>query len=316
MAVINTGLVQDALDDELNEAVVLRRGDRMRGVDALPVTRQEFLHQRMHLPETLYPGVAGIPVLVLQVVRQPRQGEQQTQTAVLFLGRSDLLKVAQYFNNFLHGVVHAVVRAGGDDVRLRLDAQQLDVLVAQDRVRELPHVEIRKRLQGLDELQHVVPLSVEDQLTQEEHVVAVLTVYHAGLALQRELRDVKVTAVEELQGQSHHVLLAQRQMRRRHHVPNTQPVQITEQSGELLPTPVASARACNLRDTTSTKFRSPTEQVITQGDRGEVKYREIMVGILATVSYALVWLRKYCSINVMIAQLMQQLKQHSRVDMS
>lgn len=200
----------------------------MRGVDTLPVARQELLHQGMNLAETLHPSVAGVPILVLQMIRQSRQSKQQAQAAVLFFGGRDFLKVAQHLDDFLHRVVDAAVGAGGNDVRFRLDAQQLDVLVTQDRVRKLSHVEVRERLQRLDELEDVVPLSIEDQLTQEEHVVAVLAVYHAGLALERELRDVKVTAVEKLQSQSHHVLLAQRQVRRRHHVPNTQPRQFPQ----------------------------------------------------------------------------------------
>ena len=201
----------------------------MSGVGALSVTRQKLLDQRVHLAEALNSRVARIPILILQVVREPRQRQQQAQAAVLLFRWRDLLEVAQYLHHFLDRVVDAAVRAGGNQVRLGLDAQQLHVLVPEDRVGELSHVEVRQRLQRLNELEHVVPLPVEDQLTKEQDVVAVLTIYHAGLSLQRELRDVKVAAVEELQGQSYHILLAQRQVRRRHHVPNTQPGQFPEQ---------------------------------------------------------------------------------------
>lgn len=288
----------------------------MRGVNALSVTRQELLHQGMHLPEALHPGVAGVPVLVLQVIRQPRQREQQTQAAVLLLGGCDLLKIAQHLDDLLNGVVHAVVRTGGDDVRLRLDAQQLDILVSQDRVRELPHVEVRERLQRLDELQHVVPLSVEDQLTQEEHVVAVLAVYHPGLALQRELRDVKVAAMEELQGQSHHVLLAQRQMRRRHHVPNTQPAQITEQISELLPAPVRStcfARRLAIYEILHLRnfAHRPTELLPTGTGAWDRGPRRVPRNYSASISNYKLWVEsgRYCLINVINATI-TRLTQH------
>lgn len=72
LAVIHAGLVQNAFDDELYEPVILRRGDWMRRIDGLSVAGQELLHQRVYLAETLYPGVAGVPVLVLQVIGQPR----------------------------------------------------------------------------------------------------------------------------------------------------------------------------------------------------------------------------------------------------
>jgi hypothetical protein len=65
---------------------------------------------------------------------------------------------------------------------------------------------------------------------------------------------MKVTAVEELQGQSHHILLAQRQMRRRHHVPNTQPGQFAEQIGMLLCFDVFRHGSRDLRDTLRTKY--------------------------------------------------------------
>lgn len=66
------------------------------------------------------------------------------------------------------------------------------------------------------ELEHVVPLAVEDELSQEEHVIGEAAVDDAGLALERQLCDVQVPVVEELQRQTHHVVLAKVQVRRRH----------------------------------------------------------------------------------------------------
>lgn len=172
----------------------------MSWIGALPVPGEKLLHQWMHLPKALNPGVARIPILVLEVIGEPRKGQQQAQAAVLLLGRSDLLEIAQDLDHLLDRVVHAAVRPGRDEVRLRLDAEQFHVLVPEDRVGELSHVEIRERLQRLDELEHVVPLPVEDQLAKEQDIVAVLAVYHSCFSFQRELRDVKVSAVEELQG--------------------------------------------------------------------------------------------------------------------
>ena len=199
LAVIDARLVQNPLDYQLYQPIVFRGGDRVSRIGALPVPGQKLLHQRVHLPEALNPGVARIPILVLEVVGEPRKGQQQAQAAVLLLGRGDLLEIAQNLDHLLDRVVHAAVRPSGDEVRLGLDAEQLHVLVPEDRVGELSHVEVRERLQRLDELEHVVPLTVEDQLAKKQDIVAVLAVYHPRLSLQRELRDVKVSAVEELQ---------------------------------------------------------------------------------------------------------------------
>lgn len=78
-----------------------------------------------------------------------------------------------------------------------------------DCVGEFTHVKGLQGFERLDELQDVVPLSVEDELPKEEDVVGVVPVDDAGFSLDAELGDVKFSVVEELEGQSHHVLLAE-----------------------------------------------------------------------------------------------------------
>lgn len=129
LAIVDARLVQNALDDELYEPVVPGHRHRIARIRALPVARQKLLHQRIDLAKALDPGVARIPVLVLEVIREPGQGEQQTETAILVLARGELLDVAEDFDDLLDGIVDAAVRARADYVRLGLYAQQLHVLV-------------------------------------------------------------------------------------------------------------------------------------------------------------------------------------------
>lgn len=74
-----------------------------------------------------------------------------------------------------------------------------------DNERELFSIERGYLLERRDELEHVVPLAVEHELTQEEHVVGELWVDHARLALQIELRDVQVAWLQELDDQLDYV---------------------------------------------------------------------------------------------------------------
>jgi len=55
--------------------------------------------------------------------------------------------------------------------------------------------------------------SLEYHLSEEEQVVAVHAINHAGLALQAQLRNVELPVVQELERQADDVLLAQRQVR-------------------------------------------------------------------------------------------------------
>lgn len=76
LTVIHAGLVQDALNDELDQPVVL--GARVRvGVRDLPITRKEFGDEWVHFAETLHARVARVPVLVLEVIGEARQGQQE-----------------------------------------------------------------------------------------------------------------------------------------------------------------------------------------------------------------------------------------------
>ena len=70
----------------------------------------------------------------------------------------------------------------GHQTGLRFDAEQLDVLLTQDDIVKVTAVEAGQSLQWLDELADIVPLAVEDELSQEEHVVRVDAVDDARLA--------------------------------------------------------------------------------------------------------------------------------------
>lgn len=56
-------------------------------------------------------------------------------------------------------------------------------------------------------------ISAEFHLSEEEQVVAVHAINHAGLALQAQLRYVEFPVVQKLERQADDVLLAQRQVR-------------------------------------------------------------------------------------------------------
>lgn len=186
LTVIHTRLVQNALDHELHEAIVFRKHRLHRPRFFVP--REELLHQWENLPEALDASFARVPVAILHVVAELGERQQQTQSRVFFLGRAKLFQLSQHLDHLLDGTLDIVdQRWSVEPARFRPDAQQLDVLVAQDRVPELLHVEVLQRLQRLDELHHVVPLPIEDELPQKEHIVRVLAVDDAGFALQRQL---------------------------------------------------------------------------------------------------------------------------------
>lgn len=96
LTIVYARLVEDALDHELNEPVVLGAAAQwMSGIGGFPVARQKLLHQRIDLAKALHPRVAWIPILVLQIVGEPRQREQQTQIVVLVLGRCHFLQLTE-----------------------------------------------------------------------------------------------------------------------------------------------------------------------------------------------------------------------------
>jgi len=70
--------------------------------------------------------------------------------------------------------------------------------VLHDGVVEEARVEVAQLLERLHELDGVVPLAVQQQLAQEEHVVRVAGVDDARLALQVQHGDVQVAVGEEL----------------------------------------------------------------------------------------------------------------------
>lgn len=125
---------------------------------------------------------------------------------------------SSYLYYFFDGIIHRASL----DIGLGFDAQQLHILVPQYRVTELPHVERLERLQRLYELQHVVPLSVEYKLTEEQDVVRVVAVDDAGFTFEAQLGDVQLAVVQELQRQPDDVLFAEGKPRRRHDVTDLQ----------------------------------------------------------------------------------------------
>lgn len=90
---------------------------------------------------------------------------------------------------------------------INLKTKKLQILMFHDNERELFGIERGNLLERCDELEHVVPLSVENELTQEEHIVGELRVDNARLTLQIELWDVQFTRLQELNDQFDYVPL-------------------------------------------------------------------------------------------------------------
>lgn len=67
-----------------------------------------------------------------------------------------------------------------------------------DNKRELFSVERRYLFEWLYELEHVVPLAVENELPEEDDIIGELRIDHACLAFQVELRNVQVVRMQEL----------------------------------------------------------------------------------------------------------------------
>ena len=116
------------------------------------------------------------------MIREFVHSEQETEVGVMLLGGRDGLDLLE---NIYDGVDR---RVGRGDGRLALDAQQLDELGPEDGESEPLGVERGQRGQRLDELDRVLPLPVQDELPQEEEVVAVAPVDHARFSLQGQLR--------------------------------------------------------------------------------------------------------------------------------
>ena len=115
------------------------------------------------------------------MIREFVHGEQEAQVGVLLLGGRHSLNLLEDLDDGVDGGV------GRGDGRLALDAQQLDELGPEDGEGESVGVERRQRGQRLDELDRVLPLAVQDELSQEEEVVAVATVDHARFPLECHL---------------------------------------------------------------------------------------------------------------------------------
>ena len=94
----------------------------------------------------------------------------------------------------------------------------------EDEVLEHGVVEGGELGQGLDELQAVLPLPVQDELPQEHDVVGEVAVDDAALPLEADLADGHGAVLEELTDQLDHVLLPEHQVgppQPRHHHPVT-----------------------------------------------------------------------------------------------
>ena len=129
-------------------------------------------------------GVMDAPVI--RMIREFVHGEQEAQVGVVLLGGRHRLNLLEDLDDGVDGGV------GRGDGRLALDAQQLDELGPEDGEGESVGVERGQRGQRLDELDRVLPLAVQDELSQEEEVVAVATVDHARFPLECHLCGVYV----------------------------------------------------------------------------------------------------------------------------
>ena len=127
---------------------------------------------------------------VVRMIREFVHGEQETQVGVVLLGGCHTLDLLEDLDDSVDGgrVIGGRRGGGGGDGRLALDAQQLDELCPEDGEGEALGVERGQRGQRLDELDRVLPLAVQDELPQEEKVVAVASVDHARFPLQCHLR--------------------------------------------------------------------------------------------------------------------------------
>merc|ERR1719322_346119 len=107
------------------------------------------------------------------MIRQLVDGQQKAEVGVLLLGGRHLFDLLQGLDDDVDGVrVGAGTGAVG---QFALDADQFDEFCFQDVKVEQVVVEVGQGGEGLDELQDVVPLPVQDQLTQEQQVVRVVS---------------------------------------------------------------------------------------------------------------------------------------------
>jgi hypothetical protein len=64
------------------------------------LVRQKFLHQRVDVLEATNPSTGRVPVVIVSVIDQFRQGQQETEMVVNFSGRAQFLQVAEDFDHF------------------------------------------------------------------------------------------------------------------------------------------------------------------------------------------------------------------------
>ena len=107
LAELHAALVQDALDEQLEEAVPAGPEARLA---QLAVGGDELGHHGAALLEAVDARRAGVPVLELGVVGEPRQREQQTQLAVVLPAGAVVLQGVQA----AHRLLHAQLQLTGD----------------------------------------------------------------------------------------------------------------------------------------------------------------------------------------------------------
>ena len=99
LAELHAALVQDALDEQLEEAVAAGPEARLA---QLAVGGDELGHHGAALLEAVDARRAGVPVLELGVVGEPRQREQQTQLAVVLPAGAVVLQGVEAAHRLLH----------------------------------------------------------------------------------------------------------------------------------------------------------------------------------------------------------------------
>lgn len=97
---LDTALVKDPFNEQLEEAVPTRPEACLT---QLPVRRDELSYHGAGFLEAMDTCRAWVPVFELGVVGEAWQGEEETQLAVVLLGRTELLQFMEALDSPLHG---------------------------------------------------------------------------------------------------------------------------------------------------------------------------------------------------------------------
>lgn len=96
----DTTLVKDPFDEQLEEAVPARPKACLA---QLPVRRDELSHHSAGFLKAMDTCRAWVPVFKLCVMGEAWQGEEETQLAVVLLGRAEPLQIVEALHCLLHG---------------------------------------------------------------------------------------------------------------------------------------------------------------------------------------------------------------------